>query len=275
MLGVIPQWTPSMDPKQIKLAVNLYAKLQSGNAVAKRMDVSHSTAYRLLRAGGVDLPDRHGPEVQERKRKLRGDVVAAVAADYAAGMSNAALVEKYGASMWAIRTAVKSAGVELRGQGGKYRVFSDDDQLDAVALYGAGWSQAKIAAKFGAHQVTVGRMLRNAGVILRKPNASGADHGSWKGGRAKSGSYIGVRVEIDDPLFCMAEQHGYVLEHRLVMARQLGRALLPHETVHHIDGDKTNNKPSNLQLRFGKHGKGVCMVCADCGSHRINYKELT
>ena len=41
---------------------------------------------------------------------------------------------------------------------------------------------------------------------------------------------------------------GYMLEHRLVMEQVLGRALRSDEHVHHIDGDKLNNDPSNLVL---------------------------
>lgn len=36
--------------------------------------------------------------------------------------------------------------------------------------------------------------------------------------------------------------------HRQVAEKMLGRALLPGEVVHHIDGDKQNFSPSNLQV---------------------------
>ena len=56
-------------------------------------------------------------------------------------------------------------------------------------------------------------------------------------------------IKIYDPKHLEADKNGYVLEHRKIMDKELNKKGR-NNVVHHIDGNKSNNKKNNLLIKI-------------------------
>ncbi len=72
----------------------------------------------------------------------------------------------------------------------------------------------------------------------------GVNNPLWKGGRSNSSGYV-VLLRQDHP---RANSNGYVYEHILVAEKALDKFLPKGTVVHHVNGIKTDNRPSNLVI---------------------------
>ena len=108
----------------------------------------------------------------------------------------------------------------------------------------------EFAERHGVTIQTVYNKMRAMGVSIRR----GGDASSGTQAREKNPNWKSGTTRRKD---------GYILEyvdgrqrfqHRLVMERHLGRPLKDDEVVHHINGDKSDNRIENLEL-FANNGE--------------------
>lgn len=85
---------------------------------------------------------------------------------------------------------------------------------------------------------------------FRARTVNGENHYSWGGGIFKDKGYFRRNKYVGNGIRTMP------LLHREIVEKHLGRKLLPKEVVHHIDGNRSNNNLSNLQvMSWSEHSK--------------------
>lgn len=142
------------------------------------------------------------------------------------------------------------------------------------------WTQAQIADELSRTldpRITaklIYKVCKKHGIKCQRTGPrSGPGHPEWKGGRIYSKDGYVMVWSPDHPTTHKTKK--YVLEHRLVMEKHLGRYLTRLEVVHHKNGVKDDNRIENLQLfeTNGKHLEETLKGCVpnwtDDGKRRI------
>jgi len=97
------------------------------------------------------------------------------------------------------------------------------------------------------------RTKSEANLGKERPWQRGAGNPAWAGGRGRAEGYVSLHKSLlpirEQELFGpMFSRQARVREHRLVMARHLGRPLESWEIVHHKNGLRDDNRIENLEL---------------------------
>jgi hypothetical protein len=258
-----------VDEARKKDVCDLYRQGVGGHEIARRLKAGKNHVFRVLKEAGLTAGTG-------KRNKFRPDVEAEIAAKYASGSSLQLLAKEYATSPATVRAVVLRNNGKCRKSGGQFLDPSEDESLAIAAAWHLGVSQQRIAEYFGVAQTVVSRWLAKRGIVKDHKRAKGERHGMYSGKDKLDApcGYVYARVSRDDPMRSMANSSGYALEHRVVMARHLGRPLRKSETVHHRNDDTKDNRLENLQLRQGNHGKGVCLRCARCGSTDLEPQDL-
>lgn len=254
--------SPKISEEKERMIIDLYEGGMPIFKINKKLKMAKNTVHRILKRNNIEMRTNGG------RYKISDEQEQEIVRLYTAGVHMSVICEKFKCAVSTARKTVKRSLGIVGNLSSRNHVWTEQDIKDIIEQYQNGKSQIDLAQHYKVSQTTISTVLMRNNIC--KKNMVGVNHGNWKGGRSiiKEG-YIYVRVYPTDQFFDMTNTSGYVLEHRLVMAKHLNRSLSKNETVHHINGNRSDNRIENLQLRLGNHGRNQCYKCNKCGSYDI------
>ena len=143
-------------------------------------------------------------------------------------------------------------GRAVKGVGRGY--LADVDRVKQLYL-AEDLTQREVAMRLGLDRSTIGRVLKREGIQPKIGKSDlrrikGMKHPNWKGGIISHEGYTMLRI----PKHHRAKTSGYVFEHIVIWEQVHKRKLPAGWVIHHLNGIKNDNRPSNLMaMRRGEH----------------------
>jgi len=106
-------------------------------------------------------------------------------------------------------------------------------------------SMKEIAIENGIGRTTVNRWIHKHNIKIPEGKIIGTQ---FKKGEHPYNYKGGILITKEGYIIIYNGKGGYDRKHRLIMEKHLNRKLTSNEIVHHINGDKTDNKINNLYL---------------------------
>lgn len=184
-----------------------------------------------------------------KEKKLPAEELALL---YKQGLSCSQIGAKYNVSAQTVGRRLRTLDITIR-RCGEWKVPVRRAEIDEEVLRekAGTLSTAELGQIFGCSEEAIRRRMVKLGIPRLPAKARPSCNHFWKGGRV---------VDKDGYVLLHAPEHpfstkaGYVREHRLVMEAVIGRYLAPQEVVDHRNGQKSDNRPSNLRL-FGSNAE--------------------
>ncbi|HLD91364.1 MAG TPA: HNH endonuclease [Patescibacteria group bacterium] len=112
--------------------------------------------------------------------------------------------------------------------------------------------------------------------INKMKELRGSSASNWKGGRFQGAGYTFLTIPETDPLYKYTDKlhPGKILEHRYLMMQKLGRSLESNEHVHHINGNKSDNRIENLDVLNDRTHSSLTQLQKKIQRYRKRLNEL-
>jgi transposase len=240
----------TLEDREIRNAIDAYLAGTTLEKISERLGVHRVVARRILAEHGVTIRLGTILTITQAQQEKATEL-------YQSGIGISEIAKVIGCK----RSTLRYFLVGRHQRPGKKTVAStipSRRKEKIISLYRQGMSRNYLGKKFNLTWPVISALLAESGTTVTDGRKRfGPEHPNYRGGRhARKDGYVFVWIAPDDEFAEMRNCRGRVAEHRIVMARKLGRPLLKRERVHHKNGDKQDNREENLELWMDKHPPG-------------------